>query len=135
MRIKNIEALRNEERCLTVADLPNGVSFIFLDEEPNLFMTFCDGEKCINLDTGDWYDIQEEIWERRAIKIIDCSILIHDCENENITSTNAQAIVKRIDDLGRVVIPKEIRRSLNIVENDPLAVYVDGDAIIIKKQN
>ena len=37
----------------------------------------------------------------------------------------ATGIVRRIDDLGRVVIPKEIRRSLNIEEGDPLEIYID----------
>ena len=38
----------------------------------------------------------------------------------------ATGIVRRIDDLGRVVIPKEIRRTMNIREGDPLEVYVDN---------
>lgn len=39
----------------------------------------------------------------------------------------ATGIVRRIDDLGRVVIPKEIRRSLNIREGDPLEIFTDPD--------
>lgn len=42
-------------------------------------------------------------------------------------------IVRRIDDLGRVVIPKEIRRNLNIKEGDPLELWVDGKNIVLKK--
>ena len=38
----------------------------------------------------------------------------------------ATGIIRRIDDLGRVVIPKEIRRSMNIHEGDPLEIYVDS---------
>lgn len=41
---------------------------------------------------------------------------------------------KSIDDLGRVVIPKEIRRNLEIKENNFLDIYLDGDNIILKKQ-
>lgn len=37
----------------------------------------------------------------------------------------ATGIVRRIDDLGRVVIPKEIRRNLGIKEGDPLEIFVD----------
>ena len=37
----------------------------------------------------------------------------------------ATGIVRRVDDLGRVVIPKEIRRVMNIRENDPLEIFVD----------
>ena len=44
----------------------------------------------------------------------------------------ATGIVRRIDDLGRVVIPKEIRRSLGIREGDPLEVYVDSNGVIFK---
>ena len=39
----------------------------------------------------------------------------------------ATGIVRRIDDLGRVVIPKEIRRSMGITEGDPLELYVDTE--------
>ena len=39
----------------------------------------------------------------------------------------ATGIVRRIDDLGRVVIPKEIRRNLRIREGDPLEIFVDRD--------
>jgi transcriptional pleiotropic regulator of transition state genes len=42
-------------------------------------------------------------------------------------------IVRRIDDLGRVVIPKEIRRNLDIAESDPMEIYVDGDRIMLRK--
>lgn len=42
-------------------------------------------------------------------------------------------IIRRIDDLGRIVIPKELRRSLRINNGDTLEVFVDADAIILKK--
>jgi len=46
----------------------------------------------------------------------------------------ATGIVRRIDDLGRVVIPKEIRRTLRIREGDPLEIFVDrGGEVILKK--
>lgn len=44
-------------------------------------------------------------------------------------------IVRRIDDLGRVVIPKEIRQNLNIKEGDPLEIWLDENAICFKKYN
>ena len=40
---------------------------------------------------------------------------------------------RRIDDLGRIVIPKEIRRTLKIRTDDALEIFFDRDAIIIKK--
>lgn len=45
----------------------------------------------------------------------------------------ATGIVRRIDDVGRVVIPKEIRRALDIHEGDPLELFADGDKLICKK--
>lgn len=45
----------------------------------------------------------------------------------------AIGIVRRVDDLGRIVIPKELRRSLCIEEGDPLEIYVDSDQVILKK--
>ena len=43
----------------------------------------------------------------------------------------ATGIVRRIDDLGRVVIPKEIRRTLKIREGDPLEIYTDRDGSVV----
>ena len=40
----------------------------------------------------------------------------------------ATGIVRRIDDLGRVVIPKEIRRSMGIKEGDPLEMFIDTES-------
>lgn len=42
-------------------------------------------------------------------------------------------IVRKVDELGRIVIPKELRRTLNIEERDSLEIYVDGEQIILKK--
>lgn len=46
----------------------------------------------------------------------------------------ATGIVRRIDDLGRVVIPKEIRRTLKIREGDPLEIFVDREGEVILKK-
>jgi len=46
----------------------------------------------------------------------------------------ATGIVRRIDDLGRIVIPKEIRRTLRIREADPLEIYTDREGEIILKK-
>lgn len=42
-------------------------------------------------------------------------------------------IVRKVDELGRVVIPIELRRTLRISERDSLEIYVDGERIILKK--
>ena len=43
----------------------------------------------------------------------------------------ATGVVRRIDDLGRVVIPKELRRSLRIQEGDPLEIFTDDEGGVI----
>ena len=45
----------------------------------------------------------------------------------------ATGIVRRIDDLGRIVVPKEIRRTLRIREGDPLEIFTDREGEIILK--
>lgn len=42
-------------------------------------------------------------------------------------------IIRRVDELGRVVIPMEIRNQFNIVEKDPIEIYVEGSCIVLKK--
>jgi AbrB family transcriptional regulator, transcriptional pleiotropic regulator of transition state genes len=44
-------------------------------------------------------------------------------------------IVRRVDDLGRIVIPMELRRTLGIHVKDPMAIYVEGDRIILQKHH
>lgn len=45
----------------------------------------------------------------------------------------ATGIVRRIDDLGRVAIPKEIRRTMGLHDGDPLEIFTDDDGIVLKK--
>jgi len=54
--------------------------------------------------------------------------------NRGEVQVKATGIVRRIDDLGRVVIPKEIRRNLRIREGDPLEIYVDREGEVILKK-
>ena len=42
-------------------------------------------------------------------------------------------IVRKVDELGRIVLPIELRRTLDIAERDSLEIYVDGSQIILKK--
>lgn len=42
-------------------------------------------------------------------------------------------IVRKVDELGRIVLPIELRRTLGIAERDSLEIYVDGDSIVLKK--
>lgn len=45
----------------------------------------------------------------------------------------ATGIVRRVDELGRIVLPVELRRTLDISERDPLEIYVDGASIVLRK--
>ena len=45
----------------------------------------------------------------------------------------ATGIVRRLDDLGRVVIPKELRRIMQIDEGDAIEIYTDADKLVLKK--
>jgi len=42
-------------------------------------------------------------------------------------------IVRKVDELGRIVLPIELRRTLDIAERDALEIYVDGTSIVLKK--
>jgi transcriptional pleiotropic regulator of transition state genes len=44
-------------------------------------------------------------------------------------------IVRKVDELGRIVIPIELRRTLDIEIKDPLAIYVEDDRVILMKYN
>jgi AbrB family transcriptional regulator, transcriptional pleiotropic regulator of transition state genes len=46
---------------------------------------------------------------------------------------NDTGIVRRVDDLGRIVIPMELRRTLGIHVKDPISISVDGERIILEK--
>lgn len=45
----------------------------------------------------------------------------------------ATGVIRKVDPLGRVVIPMELRRNLGIKENDPMEIFVDGETIMLKK--
>lgn len=45
----------------------------------------------------------------------------------------ATGIIRRVDDLGRVVLPKELRQTMGIRTGDPMEIYTDADNIILRK--
>ena len=47
----------------------------------------------------------------------------------------ATGIVRKVDDLGRIVLPIELRRSLGIDVKDPIEIYIDDDTIILRKHD
>ena len=46
---------------------------------------------------------------------------------------NSTGIIRKVDDLDRIVLPIELRRTLDIAEKDALEIYVEGSAIVLKK--
>ena len=50
-----------------------------------------------------------------------------------MSSLNKSGITRRIDELGRIVVPKEIRCNLGIRDGEPLEIYTENNSIIIKK--
>lgn len=42
-------------------------------------------------------------------------------------------VVRKVDELGRIVLPVELRRNFDVKEKDPLEIFVDGDQIILQK--
>lgn len=45
----------------------------------------------------------------------------------------ATGIVRKVDDLGRIVLPMELRRTLNIGKEDPVEIFVDEESIVLRK--
>lgn len=54
-------------------------------------------------------------------------------ENEK-KSIKSTGIIRKLDELGRIVIPMSIRQTLDIQERDPVEIYVEGERIILQKQ-
>ncbi len=45
----------------------------------------------------------------------------------------ATGVIRKVDELGRIVLPIELRRNLDIAERDELEIYVEGDQIVLRK--
>ena len=54
-------------------------------------------------------------------------------EQRRRTSVKSTGIVRKVDELGRIVLPIELRRTLDLAERDALEIYVDGTAIVLRK--
>ena len=48
-------------------------------------------------------------------------------------AVKSTGIVRKVDELGRIVLPSEMRRTLDIAEKDALEIYVEGSSVILKK--
>lgn len=54
-------------------------------------------------------------------------------KNGGMNYMRRTGIVRRIDDLGRIVIPKEVRKTLRIKEGEPMEIFIEDDGVIFKK--
>lgn len=73
----------------------------------------------------------------RIKRLLHQILVLHDFDANDdgrVLDMRATGIVRRIDELGRVVIPKEIRRTLRIREGDPLEIFTDHDGEVVLKK-
>jgi AbrB family looped-hinge helix DNA binding protein len=54
---------------------------------------------------------------------------------ERWENMKATGIIRRVDDLGRIVLPKEIRRKFGITDGIPMEIFTNSDGIVLKKYN
>ena len=54
-------------------------------------------------------------------------------DKERMVNLKSTGIVRKVDELGRIVLPIELRRTLDIAEKDSLEIYMDGPSIVLKK--
>ena len=59
--------------------------------------------------------------------------IVHGKDCRGLFTMKSTGIVRRVDELGRIVLPIELRRTLDIAEKDAIEIYVDGESIILKK--
>ena len=62
-----------------------------------------------------------------------CAIIPITIKNRRIYQMKSTGVVRRIDELGRIVLPIEIRRSLDINVKDPVEIFIDNERIILQK--
>lgn len=67
-------------------------------------------------------------------KILTKDVIINVIKEE-IFMVKSTGIIRKVDELGRIVIPMELRTKLGIAEKDALEIFVDGNSIILKKCN
>mgnify|MGYP000983442623 FL=1 len=63
---------------------------------------------------------------------LDCLPAITDYK-ERMVKLKSTGIVRKVDELGRIVLPIELRRTLDIAEKDSLEIYMDGPSIVLRK--
>lgn len=61
------------------------------------------------------------------------TVLVLIAEGKGETQMKSTGIIRKVDELGRIVIPIELRRTLDIAERDELEIFMDGDHIVLRK--
>lgn len=79
-----------------------------------------------------------EVTTRKVTSVVDsnrfvCFAAHHNPQKKGGAIMHDTGIVRRVDDLGRIVIPMELRRTLGIKVKDPIAIFVEGERIILTK--
>lgn len=64
-----------------------------------------------------------------------CNTIMKTIDKEAKDNMKSTGIVRKLDELGRITLPIELRRNLNVNERDPLEIFVDDDKIILTKYN
>ena len=59
--------------------------------------------------------------------------MVSDGKDSVLMGVISTGIVRKVDELGRIVLPIELRRTLNIAERDSMEIFVDGGSIVLKK--
>ncbi len=52
---------------------------------------------------------------------------------EEIDKMKTTGVIRRVDDLGRIIIPKSVRKELNIKEGEPMELFIDGNDVVFRK--
>lgn len=84
---------------------------------------------CVRMHNADIEKLYDKVQVGTLVAITYCFILYLEAEE----SMKTTGIVRKVDKLGRVVIPVELRKVLGIKEKDPIEILVDGNYIILQK--
>lgn len=111
----------------TIKQYPNYDVYDYLYEFVANFLNDLDADECDQFNLDCYLDeVAKEVKKRYLDRKQKATV--------TPATIKATGIVRRIDDLGRIVIPKEIRRAMRIYEGDPLEIFFDTDDNIVLKK-
>ena len=79
------------------------------------------------------FDRQEIAYYNTIAQYFECLVLSEEKEIEGDNLMKSTGIIRKVDELGRIVLPIELRRTLDIAERDELEIYMENDRIILQK--